>query len=81
MPRADLWLAQTPQVFRADLLRRAHAQAARSGIVDTDDAALVERLGVPVSVVPSSHLNRKITTSDDLAWAEAIVAGFPHLRL
>ena len=81
VPRADLWLAQTPQVFRADLLRRAHAQAARSGIVDTDDAALVERLGVPVRVVPSSHLNRKITTSDDLVWAEAIVAGFPHLRL
>ena len=81
VPRADLWLAQTPQVFRADLLRRAHAQAASSGIVDTDDAALVERLGVPVRVVPSSHLNRKITTSDDLAWAEAIVAGFPHLRL
>jgi 2-C-methyl-D-erythritol 4-phosphate cytidylyltransferase len=81
VPRADLWLAQTPQVFRADLLRRAHAEAARLGIVDTDDAALVERLGVPVRVVPASHLNRKITTPDDLAWAEAIVAGFPHLRL
>jgi 2-C-methyl-D-erythritol 4-phosphate cytidylyltransferase len=81
VPRRDLWLAQTPQTFRADVLRRAHAEAARLGIVDTDDAALVERLGLPVRVVPASHLNRKITTPDDLAWAEAIVAGFPHLRL
>ncbi len=81
VPRTDLWLAATPQIFRADVLRRAHAEAARLGIVDTDDAALVERLGLPVRVVPASHLNRKITTPDDLAWAEAIVAGFPHLRL
>jgi 2-C-methyl-D-erythritol 4-phosphate cytidylyltransferase len=81
VPRAGLWLAQTPQVFHADLLRRAHAEAARLGIVATDDAALVERLGAPVRIVAASHLNRKITTPDDLAWAEAMVAGFPTLRL
>jgi 2-C-methyl-D-erythritol 4-phosphate cytidylyltransferase len=81
VPRAGLWLAQTPQVFRLELLRRAHAEAARLGIVATDDAALVERLGVPVRIVPASHLNRKITTPDDLAWAEAMVAGFPSLRV
>jgi 2-C-methyl-D-erythritol 4-phosphate cytidylyltransferase len=81
VPRTGLWLAQTPQVFRADLLRRAHAEAVRLGIVATDDAALVERLGAPVRIVAASHLNRKITTPEDLAWAEAIVAGFPNLRL
>jgi 2-C-methyl-D-erythritol 4-phosphate cytidylyltransferase len=81
VPREALWLAQTPQVFRADVLRRAHAEAARAGFVGTDESALVERLGLPVRLVAGSHLNRKITTPDDLAWAEAIVAGFPHLRL
>jgi 2-C-methyl-D-erythritol 4-phosphate cytidylyltransferase len=79
VPREGLWLAQTPQVFRSDVLRRAHHEAARLGFVGTDDAALVERLGLPVRIVEGSHLNRKITTPDDLAWAEAIVAGFPHL--
>jgi len=78
--REGLWLAQTPQVFRADLLRRAHGEAARLGFLGTDESALVERLGVPVHLVEGTHLNRKITTPDDLAWAEAILAGFPHLR-
>jgi len=81
VPRHGLWLAQTPQVFRTDLLRRAHAEAARLGVLATDDAALVERLGAPVRIVPGSPLNRKITTPDDLAWAEAMVAGLPALRL
>lgn len=79
VPREGLWLAQTPQVFRADVLRRAHLEAERLGFVGTDDAALVERLGLPVRIVEGSHLNRKITTPDDLAWAEGIVAGFPQL--
>jgi 2-C-methyl-D-erythritol 4-phosphate cytidylyltransferase len=71
--RADLWLAQTPQAFRADVLRRAHAAAA--GVLATDDAGLVERLGLPVAVVPGDASNRKITTREDLAWAEAVLAG------
>lgn len=79
--RAGLWLAQTPQIFRAEVLRRAHAEAARLGTTATDDAQLVERLGMPVRIVPASHFNRKITTQEDLAWAEAMVAGFPRLRL
>ncbi len=70
VPRADLWLAQTPQVFAADLLRRAHAEAPRDQ-VSTDDAALVERLGVEVTIVPGHPSNRKITTREDLAWAES----------
>jgi len=72
IPRADLWLAQTPQAFHADVLRRAHAAA--SSELATDDAALVERLGLPVTIVPSDPINRKITTPQDLAWAEAMLS-------
>jgi 2-C-methyl-D-erythritol 4-phosphate cytidylyltransferase len=70
LDRRNIWLAQTPQVFRADVLRRAYAQAARDGYAATDDAALVERIGEPVQVVPGEPTNRKITTPDDLRWAE-----------
>lgn len=72
VPRGDLWLAQTPQAFAVDVLRRAHA-AAGDGVA-TDDAALVERLGLPVAIVPGDATNRKITTREDLAWAEAVLA-------
>ncbi len=72
LPRAGLWLAQTPQVFRRDLLVRAHDAAMHEKIAVTDDAYLVERLGVSVEVVEGSALNVKITTPDDLRIAEAI---------
>jgi 2-C-methyl-D-erythritol 4-phosphate cytidylyltransferase len=61
---------QTPQAFRAAVLRRAHA----AGGDATDDAALVERLGGRVVVVAGEAENRKITRSEDLAWARAEVA-------
>jgi 2-C-methyl-D-erythritol 4-phosphate cytidylyltransferase len=70
LDRRRLWLAQTPQVFRTALLRRAYEQARRDGYTATDDAALVERLGVPVRVVEGDPDNRKLTTPDDLQWAE-----------
>jgi len=70
--RRDLWLAQTPQAFRVDVLRRAHAAAPEGAA--TDDAALVERLGLPVAIVAGDPNNRKITTPDDLVWAEAFLA-------
>jgi 2-C-methyl-D-erythritol 4-phosphate cytidylyltransferase len=73
VPRSDLWLAQTPQAFAVDVLRRAHA-AATSGQTATDDAALVERLGLPVAIVAGEASNRKITTPEDLIWAEAMLA-------
>ena len=73
--RTDLWLVQTPQAFRADILRAAHARAAAEGYEGTDDAALVEHDGKPVAVVPGSPRNFKITTPDDLALARALVAG------
>jgi 2-C-methyl-D-erythritol 4-phosphate cytidylyltransferase len=73
LDRTRLASAQTPQVFRADLYRRAHEAAARDGVEATDDAALVERLGVAVRVVPGDVRNLKITTAHDLAVAEALV--------
>ncbi len=72
--RRDLWCAQTPQVFRRKLILDAYAAAERDAFECTDDAQLVERLGAPVAIVPGSDLNLKITTPDDLALAEAILA-------
>jgi 2-C-methyl-D-erythritol 4-phosphate cytidylyltransferase len=72
LPRRQIWLAQTPQVFRADLIRAAHAQTSIPGDA-TDDAMLVERLGTRVYVVPGNPENRKITTPEDLRWAEWVL--------
>lgn len=74
LDRDGLWLAQTPQAFRTDLLREAHARAAAERVAATDDAVLVERLGFPVQVVAGEPGNRKITTADDLAWAEWVLS-------
>ena len=72
LDRAALWAVQTPQAFRAALLREAHDKARRDGVVGTDEAMLVERLGHPVRVVPGLAANVKITTPEDLrrVWAE-----------
>jgi 2-C-methyl-D-erythritol 4-phosphate cytidylyltransferase len=73
LDRSGLWAVQTPQAFRAALLREAHDKALRDGVVGTDDAMLIERLGHPVRVVPGRLDNIKITTAADLhrarAWA------------
>ncbi len=66
LARADLWAAQTPQVFRRDLLERAHREVADDA---TDDAAMVERLGVGVRIVEGAYNNLKVTTPHDLAIA------------
>jgi len=70
--RAGLWQAQTPQAFRRDLLCSAHERALRKHITATDDADLVEQLGVPVEIVDGLTLNLKITTPDDLKIASAV---------
>lgn len=75
VPRAGLWAAQTPQAFRRDWLTEAYAQPEASSA--TDDAALVERLGKPVSIVEGSPLNIKITSRQDLKLAEAIIHSAP----
>ena len=69
LDRSQLWSVQTPQGFRSALLREAHEKARRDGVMGTDDAALVERLGHPVQVVPGLPGNVKITTPEDLRRA------------
>jgi len=68
--RTSLYLVQTPQTFRADIICRAYEAAYRDGVYATDDAALVERLGEPVAIVEGSYDNIKITTPSDLAIAQ-----------
>lgn len=71
--RERLWRAQTPQVFRRDLLFRAHTTAHEKGYHGTDDASLVEWIGEPVAVVEGSETNIKLTYPMDLKMAELIV--------
>jgi len=68
--RAECYAAQTPQVFRVELLRQALEKAAAAGFVGTDDAEIVERLGVRVTVVAGDPSNIKITDRADLDAAE-----------
>jgi 2-C-methyl-D-erythritol 4-phosphate cytidylyltransferase/2-C-methyl-D-erythritol 2,4-cyclodiphosphate synthase len=69
LDRRTMWLAQTPQGFRTELLRRAFDAAGPAASEATDECALVERLGAPVAVVPGERGNYKITTADDVARA------------
>ena len=75
LDREGLWLIQTPQAFRRDLLCEAHDKARRDGFVGTDDAVLVERLGEPVAVVSGLARNLKITTPHDLRIARLWLGG------
>jgi 2-C-methyl-D-erythritol 4-phosphate cytidylyltransferase len=77
--REGLWEAQTPQVFRRELLVEAYAKRGREPV--TDDAQLVERLGNSVTIVPCSPLNLKITTRDDLKLAEQVLKVLPKPKL
>jgi 2-C-methyl-D-erythritol 4-phosphate cytidylyltransferase len=71
-PRARLWRAQTPQGFPRAVLEQAYARATATARRATDDAALVEAMGVPVRLVPDSSGNIKVTTPADLALAELL---------
>lgn len=70
LDRSRLWAMQTPQVFDRELLCRAYQQAERDGVDATDDCALVERLGHPVTLVLGDQRNVKITTKADLLDAQ-----------
>ena len=72
LDRKTLWAVQTPQTFNHDLLKRAHEKAKQDGFYGTDDASLVERIGVKVRVVDGSYENIKITTPEDLVLGETI---------
>lgn len=73
-PRARLWEAQTPQVFRYRELLDAHTAAARDGREYTDDAALMEAEGYEVRVYEGAYSNIKVTTPEDLLVARALLA-------
>ena len=68
VPRSKLRIVQTPQIFSAELLRSAYEQEFDTQF--TDDASVVERLGHKVSLVEGERTNLKLTTPDDLSWAE-----------
>jgi 2-C-methyl-D-erythritol 4-phosphate cytidylyltransferase len=70
IPRSRVWHAHTPQIFPRELLFRAYQEAMAVGIADTDDAALVERIGGGVLMVPGSPWNLKVTRPEDLPLAE-----------
>jgi 2-C-methyl-D-erythritol 4-phosphate cytidylyltransferase len=68
--RRSLWAIQTPQAFRLVDLIAAHERAEADQFIGTDDAMLLERLGSKVAIVEGSYGNIKITTPEDLTWAE-----------
>ena len=71
--RDALWMIQTPQAFRFDLLFEAEDVAEKVGFLGTDEAMLVERLGHDIHIVESSYENVKMTTQEDLIFGEAIL--------
>jgi 2-C-methyl-D-erythritol 4-phosphate cytidylyltransferase len=73
LPREEIWLAQTPQIFEFSLLCQAHQKASQEKFMGTDDASLVERLGQAVSLIPGDYGNIKITTPEDLTIAESLI--------
>ena len=75
LDRTNLWAIQTPQAFRLGLLRRLHDSSEESLRAATDDASLVERDGGRVEVVVGEKSNIKLTSPEDLVFAEAILAG------
>ncbi|WP_216831106.1 2-C-methyl-D-erythritol 4-phosphate cytidylyltransferase [Alkalihalobacterium elongatum] len=74
MERSSLWAVQTPQAFRLSLIKKAHELAKKQSFLGTDDASLVENMNEPVAIVEGDYLNMKLTTPEDLLFAEAILA-------
>lgn len=71
--RRSLWACQTPQTFRVEVIREAHAWAKKKDVVATDDATLVRRAGGRVKLVMGSPANMKITTPHDMVLAESVI--------
>jgi 2-C-methyl-D-erythritol 4-phosphate cytidylyltransferase len=69
LDRESLWQIQTPQTFQVNVIKEAYYRATEDGFIGTDDASLVERLGVKVHILPGSYTNIKITTLEDLLLA------------
>lgn len=81
LDRRLLWLAQTPQCFRYDLILEAHRRAAQEGFEATDDASLVEKYGAKVTVAVGSYNNFKITSPEDLPVFEYFLKQENRLKL
>jgi 2-C-methyl-D-erythritol 4-phosphate cytidylyltransferase len=81
LDRETLWQAQTPQTFQAKLIKEAYYKATEDGFVGTDDASLVERLGVKVHILPGSYTNIKITTPEDLILANLFFKMKAHTKV
>lgn len=73
LDRNRLWLIQTPQAFARDIIQKAYEDAYRNNYYGTDDASLVERIGINVKVIHGSYDNIKITTKDDILLAEILI--------
>jgi len=73
LPREEIWLAQTPQAFQFALLMKAYQKANQDEITGTDDAFLVEQMGHPITLIEGNYTNIKITTPEDLAFAETLL--------
>lgn len=73
--RNRLWQAQTPQGFQYHLIREAFDRADEDGIIATDDASLLERLGHPVQMLEGDYRNIKVTTPEDILIAVALLGG------
>jgi 2-C-methyl-D-erythritol 4-phosphate cytidylyltransferase len=78
--REFIWLAQTPQAFRYDVLKKAYGRMKGRASKFTDESSLVEELGVPVKLVKGSLLNIKITTEEDLILGELILKAGTYTR-
>ena len=74
LPRENIWLAQTPQTFRYDIIKKAYELAKQRDVTATDDASLIEHIGGNIQFVESSKFNIKLTTREDLIMAEALIA-------
>jgi 2-C-methyl-D-erythritol 4-phosphate cytidylyltransferase/2-C-methyl-D-erythritol 2,4-cyclodiphosphate synthase len=79
--RSDILRAQTPQGFRAEILREAYARADREGRTGTDDASLVEAAGYKVVPVPGEEGNIKVTLPEDLRMAAGLLSEAPDFRI
>jgi 2-C-methyl-D-erythritol 4-phosphate cytidylyltransferase len=73
LSRDNIWLAQTPQAFKYELIKKAHETARHDGYTGSDDSLLVERLGMDVRIINGSKNNIKITVREDLVVARAML--------
>lgn len=76
--RRKLWITQTPQAFQKEIIRKAHEIARTYEITGTDDAFLVENMGIKVKMIEGSYENIKVTTPEDIIFAESLLRTNPY---